>query len=154
MDLTLCKLRSEFYLKFLSGVERTFAVIRWLSQTGSGGTHFKVLQFYFISFLFFDTQWVENIHFPFIPWGSFIQHTFWNKDTFYHRWSTTYYIFRPKLQNKIKLKWNEMKFKDSTILSSFYDVWGLEYCEMPTENRQDDKIDLSNFLISYFIINN
>ena len=31
MDLTLCKLRSEFYLKFLSGMERKFAVIRCLT---------------------------------------------------------------------------------------------------------------------------
>ena len=57
--------------------------------------------------LFDTTQWVENIHFPFIPWGgSFIQCTVRNKDTFYHPWSTTYFIFRRKLQNKIKLKWN------------------------------------------------
>ena len=31
MDLTLCKLRREFYLKFLSGMERKFAVIRCLA---------------------------------------------------------------------------------------------------------------------------
>ena len=33
MVLTLCKLRSEFYLKFPPGMERKFAVIRSLSAT-------------------------------------------------------------------------------------------------------------------------